>query len=180
MASTAASAADTAHQQGVDVVVVLGRDKSNGTADKAASLPTAAAGTGSKTAADMPGPPPPKRAKLHSSSHDIPARKGDRGAGAAGRSAAPRGAASVRASLVSIEPTLSKIKGLVPWALAHRNKEAQVIKKVQRYLLLVGDHITQNIATEERAAAWAYAAERAECRINAICLSKLYADIKAT
>ena len=75
---------------------------------------------------------------------------------------------------------LNKLYNFPSWAMNPKHAEIDrslMLRKVQVYLVEIGDHVVRTFSEERHAEAWEYVAEKAETRLRGPVLRRLYDDI---
>ena len=77
---------------------------------------------------------------------------------------------------------LNKLYNFPSWAMNPKHAETDrslMLRKVQGYLVEIGDHVARTFGAERHAEAWEYVAEKAEAKLRGPVLRRLYGDIVA-
>jgi len=77
---------------------------------------------------------------------------------------------------------LNKLYNFPSWAMNPKHAEIDrslMLRKVQGYLVEIGDHVARTFGAERHAEAWEYVAEKAEAKLRGPVLRRLYGDIVA-
>ena len=117
------------------------------------------------------------------------ARKRDRGSSGVSSSERARkarrghpGFAYFEQKMLPVLKQLNKLYNFPSWAMNPKHAEIDrslMLRKVQGYLVEIGDHLTRTFDVGRRAEAWEYVAEKAETKLRGPVLRRLYDDIVA-